>query len=311
MTHPKIAVIGCGAIGTTLAYTLLLRHPHLEISLVNRNPQKAWAKAFDMSHCSPELPNRAIRAETPEECTGSDIIIMTAGALPRENGTRADVLKDNVAIFQTLLPTLARNNPNAVLINITNPVDAMAYAAGKITGYPPERVIGSGTELDSMRLRHFTAQALDLNAAELDIQVIGEHGDSMVPLWSLATYQGKSLTEAYPLLNEDLKATLLHQTKRAGWDIRLAGEHSCYGIAFSAVRIVEAILGESNQSVRVSAELQCEFGLPHSFISLPTTLNRTGIIQRHLPDISDAEYQLVMHSANLVQQQLDMVRQLL
>ena len=187
----------------------------------------------------------------------------------------------------------------------------MAYAAGKITGYPPERVIGSGTELDSMRLRHFTAQALDLNAAELDIQVIGEHGDSMVPLWSLATYQGKSLTEAYPLLNEDLKATLLHQTKRAGWDIRLAGEHSCYGIAFSAVRIVESILGWSDKPVRVSAELQCEFGLPHSFISLPTTLNRTGIIQRHLPDISDAEYQLVMHSANLVQQQLDMVRQLL
>lgn len=110
MTHPKIAVIGCGAIGTTLAYTLLLRHPHLDISLVNRNPQKAWAKAFDMSHCSPELPNRTIRAETPEECAGSDIIIMTAGALPRENGTRADVLKDNVAIFQTLLPTLARNH---------------------------------------------------------------------------------------------------------------------------------------------------------------------------------------------------------
>jgi len=264
-----------------------------------------------MSHCSPMLPDRIIRSETPEECTGSDIIIMTAGALPRENGTRADVLKDNVAIFQTLLPTLARNNPNAVLINITNPVDAMAYAAGKITGYPPERVIGSGTELDSMRLRHFTAQALDLNAAELDIQVIGEHGDSMVPLWSLATYQGNPLTEISALLNDDLKATLLHQTKRAGWDIRLAGEHSCYGIAFSAVRIVESILGRSAQPVRVSAELQNEFGLPHSFISLPATLSHAGIIQRVLPDISDAEYQLLTHSANLVKQQLDMVEQLL
>lgn len=311
MTHPKIAIIGCGAIGTTLAYSLLLREPNLDIVLVNRNPQKSWAKAFDMSHCSPELPDRTIRSEAAEECIGANIIVMTAGALPRENGTRADVLKDNVAIFRTLLPLLAQNNPHAVLINMTNPVDAMAYAAGKITGYPTGQVIGSGTELDSMRLRHFTAQALNLNSAELDIQIIGEHGDSMVPLWSLATYQGQSLSELCPSLNADLKTTLLHQTKRAGWDIRLAGEHSCYGIAFSAMRIVASLLGRTNQPIHVSAELQNEFGLPHSFISLPTILGSTGIIRRSLPEISASEHQLLLQSAEIVKQQMDLVEQLL
>ena len=311
MTHPKIAIIGCGAIGTTLAYSLLLRHPHLDIALVNRNPQKSWAKAFDMSHCSPELPDRTIRSEAPEECTGADVIVMTAGALPRENGTRADVLKDNVAIFQMLLPTLARNNPHAVLINITNPVDAMAYAAGKITGYPSERVIGTGTELDSMRLRHFTAQVLDLNATELEIQVIGEHGDSMVPLWSLATYRGQSLREICPSLDEELKATLLHQTKRAGWDIRLAGEHSCYGIAFSATRIVETILGHSSAPIKISAEIQDEYGLSSTFLSLPTQLDLRGIESRIMPSLSSPERSQLEQSAEIVKKQLDEVDKLL
>ena len=201
---------------------------------------------------------------------------MTAGALPKENGTRADVLRDNVTIFQSLLPELGKNNPQAMLLNITNPVDSMAYAAGKIAGLPPKQVIGSGTELDSMRLRHFTAQALGLDAEKLQILIIGEHGDSMVPLWSLATYDGIPLSEYCPTLNDHLKAELMHKTKRAGWDIRLAGEHSCYGIAFSAVRIAETILGYHQHPISVSSETEITaFG--RSFISMPTQIHQREI----------------------------------
>lgn len=310
MKKAKVVIVGCGSIGSATAWSLYMRHEDLDISFVNRNQDKAWAKAFDMSHCSPFLPHRNIQSETAAECTNADLIIMTAGALPKENGTRTDVLRDNVAIFQSVLPELGRNNPQAKLLNITNPVDSMAYAAGKIAGLPANQVMGSGTELDSMRLRHFTAQALGLDVEKLQMLIVGEHGDSMVPLWSLATYNGIPLSEYCPTLNDSLKAELMHKTKRAGWDIRLAGEHSCYGIAFSAVRITETILGYLQQPICVSSEMETsEAG--RSFISLPTKLTLSGIVGIARPNISADEEEKLSESMMIVQKQLEAVDNLI
>lgn len=256
-----------------------------------------------MNHCFPFLNGSKIKHESAETCHDADVIVITAGALPRENGTRADVLKDNVAIFQSILPALAQNNPNAYLLNITNPVDAMAYAAGKIAGFQPQKVVGTGTALDSMRLSQFTAEMLSLDSRALQIPIIGEHGDSMVPLWSLAQYQGQ-LFDATQLSAEQ-KAQLLHQTKRAGWDIRLAGEHSCYAIAFSAVRIIDKMFNACAEPILVSCESTKDtYQLPNTFISLPTTFDSNGISQRIYPDITAEERHLLEASAAVVAQQL-------
>ena len=311
MKPKKIAIVGSGTIGSILAYSLFLKCENIEINLINRDEKKAWAKAFDISHCGAELPNRSIRPVGGDTCHDADVVVMTAGALPDEHGTRADVIKDNVKIYRQLLPAIAAHNPDATLICITNPVDAMAYAARRITGYPAERVIGSGTELDSMRLRTFTAEAFDLDPTKLSIDIVGEHGDSMVPLWSLAQYDGHPLTETLDDFDESDRATLLQKTKRAGWDIRLAGEHSSFGIAFSVTRIIEHILGFSRGTLTVSASLTGEYGLRDTCVSLPTELNGGGIVKRYTPPLSAQERGAFELSARAVRAQMDEVDRLL
>ncbi|KAF7599933.1 MAG: hypothetical protein CGU29_04060 [Candidatus Dactylopiibacterium carminicum] len=311
MRSKKIAVVGSGAIGSTVAHSLILRNRDIEVLLVNRSQQKAWAKAFDIGHTLAELEGRSIRAVMPEECEGADVIVMTAGALPREDGTRADVIQDNVAIFRQLVPLLARHNPEACFLNVTNPVDAMAYAIRRLSGFSPGRVLGTGTELDAMRLRAFLAEQYPLEAQRISIDVIGEHGDSMVPVWSRAQHGGTPLEIAIGLFDTAEKEELLTSTRRAGWDIRLAGEHSCYAIAFTATRIVEAMIQASPRPLLVSSLMQGELGIHGVYMSLPTTLGPGGVVQKHLPTLTAEETAQLEHSRAQLALQIAQVEALL
>jgi L-lactate dehydrogenase len=311
MTDAKVAIIGSGAIGATIAYTLVLRREGTQALLFNRGEGRAWAKAFDLSHCLPELPGRAARAVSIGETAGSDVIVLTAGALPSEDGSRADVLEDNVGIYAALVPELARLSPGAVLVAIANPVDAMAYAALRLSGFPPERVLGSGTELDSLRLRSFAAEALGLDASRLSLEVAGEHGDSMAPLWSRCLYEGRPLSELGIEPEAELKAKLLERTRRAGWDIRKAGEHSCYAIAFSAARIVESLLDSPERPIAVSAMMDGEYEIEGAFLSLPTLLGRAGALLRLEPELAAEEVAALRVCAAAVRAQMDEVDALL
>lgn len=311
----KITMVGCGAIGSAAAQALLLRREGIELLLVNRDGRRAWAKAYDMSHCAPELPGRSVRSGTIEESEGSDVIVMTAGVLPRADGTRADVLRDNVEVYGSLVPALAKSSPRAVFIVVANPVDAIAYAAWRFAGSPAGRVLGSGTALDAMRLRAFIAEAYGLEAERTGVEVIGEHGDSMVPLWGRATYGGRPLAELLAERGADFgeaaKAELLRKTKRAGWEIRQGGEHSCYGIAFSLCRIVETILGFSEGPVAVAAPFAGEYGIEGAFMSLPTMLGRGGVVSRIAPELSGTELEALRASADAVRAQTDEVDRLI
>lgn len=310
MERKKIAVIGSGAIGTTIAYSLMLECSSVEISMINRSENKSWAKAFDISHCEPFLDGNTIYSESLEQCRGADILVMTAGALPKKNGTRADVLKDNIAIFKTLLPTLAANNPRAVILNITNPVDSMAYGIQRITGFPEGRVIGTGTELDTMRMRRFIGEHLGLAPDKISFHIIGEHGDSMVPLWSGGRYDGAPLFTGADGLGAS-KDELLHKTKRAGWDIREAGEHSCYAISYSAVRIIRAIVESTDSRLLVSSPFAGEYGIGNVFMSQLSILGSDGIEDRVVLDLSDDEQKALESSADIVWGQMKMVDSLL
>lgn len=309
----KVSIVGSGAIGTTVAYSLMLKRPATEIVLVNRDRGKAWARAFDMAHCLPELPGRSIRAAGLEGSAGSDAIVLTSGSLPKEDGTRADVLRDNVRIYSGLVPGLARLSPGAVILVVTNPVDAMAYATHRLSGFPAQRVLGTGTELDAMRLRAFTAASLGLDPGALSIEVVGEHGDSMVPLWSRAAYEGRPLGEAPGSagLGRAEKEELLRRTRRAGWDIRQAGEHSCYGIGFSCLRILRGIFDPGEAWLSVSTAFRGEYGIEGSYMSLPTTLGRSGAVGRLGPPLPDEEVDALRASAAAVRAQMDEVDRLL
>ena len=276
----KITIVGSGAIGTTIAYALLLRRPGVELVLFNRDESKARVKAFDMSHCGPHLAGSSVRAGSIDDTAGSDVVVVTAGVLPKVDGKRSDVIRDNIEVYRKLIPRLAERSEGAVLVAVTNPNDAMAYAAYRLGGLPSTRVVGTGTLLDGLRLRTFIGEAYGLDPAGIEAEVIGEHGDTMVPLWSRAAYSGVPLDaylrDAGMVFGAAAKLKILERTKRAGWDIRLAGEHSCFGISFSAVRIVEPPRrrrGAAHSSSLISGD----FDVRGVYMSLPVTLGRAGV----------------------------------
>lgn len=311
MERKKIVIVGSGTIGSLLAYSLFIRHEGIEIELINRDEKKSWAKAFDISHCQPELPRRSIRSVNLRVCKDADIVVMTAGTLPSEHGTRSDVLRENVHIFEELLPEIAELNPRAIIVCITNPVDALTYAALRITGFAEARVLGSGTELDGMRLRALAAERFKLDPSRLSIEVIGEHGDTMVPLWSRATYDGKPLGEMVQDMSECEMDELTQRTRLAGWEIRRAGEHSSFAIAFSADRIIEGILGCSQNRITVSSMVDSEYAIHKTCLSLPVSLSPSGILKHHVPEISKRESIALAESAHVVQTQMEEVDRIL
>jgi L-lactate dehydrogenase len=307
----KITIVGSGAIGTTIAYSLLLRRPNVELVVFNRDGRKARARTFDMSHCGPCLEGSSVRAGGADDTAGSDIIVMTAGVLPEVDGKRSDVLRDNIEVYRELVPPLAARSPGAVLLAITNPNDSMAYAAYRLAGLPSSRVLGTGTLLDGLRLRTFIGEAYGLDPSRIEAEVIGEHGDSMVPLWSRAAYCGSPLEVWLRGAGKELDAAarrgILERTRRAGWDIRLAGEHSCYGIAFSAVRIIESLLGFSAGPLTLSSLLTGECGIREVYMSLPAVLCRAGIGSIEEPTLSDEEAKSLLASAAAIREQMDQV----
>ncbi|MGO8694885.1 MAG: lactate/malate family dehydrogenase [Rectinemataceae bacterium] len=311
----KITIVGSGSIGSTIAYSLLIRRPEQNLILVNRNERRAWAKAFDMSHCSPIIGGRGIRSGSVYDSAGSDIVVLTAGVLPKEDGMRVDVLRDNIEVYRDSVPRLAEASPDAVFVVVTNPVDAMAYAVYRLTGLSASRVLGSGTLLDSLRLRSFIGEEYGLDPERIEADIVGEHGESMVPLWSRACYTGAPLelrlAERGIELDRPAKEALLHKTRRAGWEIRLAGEHSCYGIAFSVVRIIEAILGSVAASLTVSSFQSDAHGFESAFMSLPTLLGREGIRSIVTPLLDAREAEALRASASAVRLQMDLVDELI
>lgn len=311
MKKTKIAIIGAGTIGTTVAYTLMLKHENVDVLLVNRTEKKAWGKSFDISHCLPDLPHRTIQSCSINDCVGADVLIITVGILPSPNGKRADMIKDNIKIFKCIIPILVKNNPHAVIVNVTNPVDAMAFALQKISKFPPERVIGTGTELDRMRLKKFMADTHHLDPCNIEIEIIGEHGDSMVPVWSAAKYKGVPLEDAVEGWGADKKKVLLEKTLQAGWDIRKSGEHSSYAISYHTVRIIERLMERSKDPILVSSLMKGEWGFSNVFMSLPTILGKNGVEKRLVPNLTKEEEEKALFSKEKLYDQLKVTDQFL
>jgi len=289
-SNTKITVIGAGAIGSTILYTLMLKELASEIILINRNKAKGYAKASDISHCTGLCGNSHILSGDYEDSKNSDIVIITAGVLPDEHGSRMDVLSSNIKIYKDIIPEVVKYSPNCVLLILTNPVDVMAYAAYKISGFPASKVIGTGTLLDTTRLRSFLGEQLKINVKDINTMVIGEHGESQFPIWS----------NTEMCINEELKKDLEHKTKRAGWNIRLANEHSCYAISLSAVKIVEAILEKNNDPIPVSVLLNGQYDIKNVYLSLPAKLNNKGIESIIEPELNELELEKLKNSSKLI-----------
>ena len=311
----KVTIVGAGEIGSAAAYGMLIRKSASDIVLANRNAEKARVKAFDMSHCIPHIDGVSIKGGGLEESEDSQVLVLTVGVLPQKDGNRTDVLARNVKIYEELVPYLAELSPNAVMVAVTNPVDIMAMAACSFSGFPLERVIGTGTLLDTLRFRSFIGGAIGVSPWEVEAFVVGEHGESMVPVWSNVRVSGmelkKYVEEKGIFWDTSIEEEIIHKTRRAGWYIRLGNEHSRYAIAFSISLIVEAILEAKDKLLPVSVNQNGDYGLDGSFMSLPSKLGQNGVVETVtiglLPEERDKLFrssEIIMGNANAIKEYL-------
>ena len=294
VSKPKrVVIIGIGAVGSTTAYTLLLRSRMEELVLIDVNHQKAIGDALDMNHGLPFLGKVRVWAGRYEDCRDADIIIITAGVAQKPGESRVDLLKRNIAIFEEITEQVLKYNNHGILLIASNPVDIMSYFTWKKSGWPMERVIGSGTLLDSSRFRYLIGNKLKIDPRSVHAHIVGEHGDSELPLWSLANVAGTDI-----ILSDQEKNEIFTQTRDAAYQIIQAKGATYYAIALALDRICTAILRDESSILNVSTLLNDYHSISNVYLGVPCVVGKTGISKVLDLKINETELELLKISAN-------------
>jgi L-lactate dehydrogenase len=304
-SHPtRVAVVGVGQVGATFAYALMLSGLAAEIVLIDVNRAKAEGEAMDLNHAVPFARPTRIWAGEIADCAGAAVTVIAAGAAQKPGETRLDLVKNNAAIFREIVPQIAARNPGGMLLIATNPVDVLTYVSWKLSGLPAPRVIGSGTILDTARFRHLLSQHFGVDPRSVHAFIIGEHGDSEVPVWSLANIAGMRLSDYYAAheLKQDPSAleAIFHQTRDAAYEIIARKGATYYAVAAGLMRIVEAILRDQNTVLSVSSLIADYYGISDVCLSLPTVVNRNGVERVLRLNLSEDEIKGVRRSAEVL-----------
>ena len=282
----KIAVLGTGNVGATIAYTLTQKGLCSELVLVDINKEKAEGEALDLAQCEVCVPSSTIRSGEYSDVAGADIVIVTFGIPRKADQTRLEVANVNVGIITKVMPTVAQYAPDALYIIVSNPVDVLTYATIKCTGLPASQVIGTGTLLDSNRLAQAIAQYCKVDVKNVNAYVFGEHGDACMVPWSLCTICGLPIkTYCKEIMGID-EATLEAELeniyvgmKKSGSKVIKAKGATFYAIGASTVQLVESLLADSNTILPLSTVLNGEYGAKDMSLGIPCMVNATGLVK--------------------------------
>ncbi len=300
----RVAVVGAGNVGATFAHTLLLSGLASEIVLVDANQRKAEGEAMDLNHAVPLTQPARIWAGGYEDTAGAVVTVVTAGAAQKPGETRLDLAARNVAIFRQIIPNIVENNPTGIILVATNPVDVLAYASWKISGLPKKRVLGSGTILDTARFRFLLSQHFGVDPRSVHAYIIGEHGDTEVPVWYLANIAGMRFPVFCEQMgmgcNQDALNQIFEQTRDAAYQIIERKGATYYAVAVGILRIVEAILRDQNTVLSVSSLIENYYDINDVFLSLPTVVDRGGVEQHLRLKLSDQEAAGLRRSAQVL-----------
>jgi L-lactate dehydrogenase len=300
----KVAVVGVGNVGATFAYALLLNGLASEIVLIDANHAKAEGEAMDLNHTVPFVHPARIWAGDFSDCEGASVIVLAAGAGQKPGETRLDLVHKNAAIWREIVPKITKHNRTGILVIATNPVDVLTYLTCKLSDLPPRQVIGSGTILDTARFRYLLSQHFGVDARSVHGFIIGEHGDSEVPVWSLANIAGMRLKEFCAAHGQvyDTKAMdeIFQQTRDAAYRIIERKHATYYAVAAGLMRITRAILRDQNTVLSVSSLIENYYGLNDVCFSLPTVVNRGGIEKVLRIELDSGEVEKLRHSAEVL-----------
>ncbi|GAA0379641.1 L-lactate dehydrogenase [Paenibacillus motobuensis] len=293
VSSSKVVIIGTGAVGATTAYTLLLRERVSELVLIDANKERALGEALDMNHGLPFTGGMKIWAGDYSDCAGADIIVIAAGASQQPGETRIDLLKRNARIFDSIIQNIVKYNTHGIILVATNPVDILSYVSLKKSGFPSNRVIGSGTLLDSARFRYLIGEAKEINPRSIHAHIIGEHGDSEVPLWSLANVAGIDVE-----FTDEERERIFESTKNAAYEIINAKGATFYAIALALDRIIVSILKNEASVLNVSTLLSDYNGVSDVYLGVPCIVDSTGVREVLNLELNDEELAKFQASAN-------------
>ncbi len=295
----KVAIIGAGAVGSTTAFTLLLKNRVDELVLIDANHDIAIGNALDINHSLPFLGKAKVWAGTYEDCIGCDIIIVAAGAAQKPGETRIDLLKKNKKIIDSIIDSITEYTTDGILLIASNPVDIMSYFSWKRSKWPTNRVIGSGTLLDSARFRYLISEKLNIRSTNIHAYIVGEHGDTELPVWSLANVSGSPIE-----FTDEEREELFTGARDAAYKIIETKGATYYAIAVAIDRICRAILKDEGSILPVSTLLDNYHGISDVYLGVPCIVDAKGIREVLPLDLNETEIKQIRYSANKLRESI-------
>ena len=297
----KVAVIGCGFVGSASAFALMQSRLFSEMVLLDANRGKAEGEAMDIAHGIPFSGQMKIYAGDYDDICDAGIIVITAGANQKPDETRLDLVHKNVEIFKSIIPEIAKRDYKGILLIVSNPVDILTYAAVKLSGLPENRVIGSGTVLDTARLKYLLGEHLAVDSRSVHAFIIGEHGDSEIAVWSSANVSGIPIDDFCEMRGhyDHVKAMreIAENVKNSAYEIIARKQATYYGIAMSVKRICEGIVRDEKSILPISTMIHGEYGIDDIALSMPAIVGSEGV-ETHVPiSLNKQETESLIRSA--------------
>lgn len=304
----KVMLVGDGAVGSSFAYALVLQGIAQEIAIVDIAKDKTKGDAIDLSNALPFTSPKQIYSAEYSDATDADVVVITAGAPQKPGETRLDLVNKNLKILKTIVDPIVESGFKGIFVVAANPVDILTYATWKLSGFPKERVIGSGTSLDTARLRQEIADMVHVDARSVHAYIMGEHGDTEFAVWSHANIGGVKIAEwvkQHPEMDENKLVQMFEDVRDAAYKIINLKGATFYGIATALARITRAILDDEHAILPLSVYMDGQYGLNDIYIGSPAVIGREGISNVVEIPLTDHETQSMQSSAKQLKKVLD------
>ena len=311
VNNRKVAVVGLGFVGSASAFALMQSGLFSEMVLVNRDMSKAEGEALDISHGLPFAKPMKIYAGTYDDIVDAAVIVITSGAGQKPGETRLDLVRKNVEVYRSIIPEIAKRNCEGILLIVSNPVDILTSAAVKLSGFPENRVFGSGTVLDTARLKYLLGEHLNVDSRSVHAFIIGEHGDSEIAAWSSANVSGVPLHNFCEMRghfeHEKAMYEIAEDVKNSAYEIIEKKKATYYGIAMSVKRICEAIVRDEKSILPISSIQHGQYGIEGVALSMPAVVGKNGVETLVPIELNEAEQTALRQSAETLKQVLNEV----
>ena len=305
----QVSIIGAGNVGAACASALLATQLFRKIILMDINRQRAQGEAMDLSHAAAFFPGTQVRDGGTDDCAGSELIVFTAGAAQKPDETRIDLVNKNVKIFKSIIPEIVKRNTEGILLVVSNPVDILTYVTFKLSGFPTNRVIGSGTVLDTARLKYLLGEHLQVDSRSIHAFIIGEHGDSELAVWSSANVSGVDLNHFCELRGHynhmEAMERIYTDVRDSAYEIIEKKGATYYGIAMAVRRICESIIRNEHSILPISSLICGHYGLEDVCMGVPTVVGRNGAETVLDIPLNGLEQRKLMASADALRKVLD------